>query len=67
MYCCTIRQNGERRAQKTPKGVEEEGRLQQQVDGGNSNIDIQATAGRGSPGGETRVYDDRDGHQDSRV
>ena len=62
-----VRQNGKGRAQKTPEGVEGEGRVQQQVDGGDHNILVQAAAGRGAPGGETRIHHDRGGHQDSRV
>lgn len=44
-----------------------EGRVQQQVDGGDHNLLVQAAAGRSTPGGEARVHLDRDRHQDSRV
>ena len=60
-------QNGKGRAQETPEGVEGEGRVQQQVDGGDHNILVQAAAGRGPPGCEARVHRNRDRHQDSRV
>ena len=38
-----------------------------EVDSGEYNICVQATAGRGAPGGKARVYHDRYRHQDSSL